>query len=140
MTFAHAQEAKRQAHEIDSHVGAKIKAFRTQAGFSQEQLADAIGLSFQQLQKYEQAINRVSAGRLVQIATAVGRPVTAFFEPEPEPLAAHTAGNTETLQMVRAFQALPSHALRDAARRTVKAMADAAQEAAAEAERVRKAA
>ena len=86
----HPYDAKRQAHETDIHVGARIRAFRIQAGMSQGKLADAIGLAFGQIQKYENASNRVSAGRLVQIAAALGQEVAAFFEPTPEPLAATT--------------------------------------------------
>ena len=126
MGARHPYEAKREAHETDIHVGARIRQFRIQAGMSQEKLAGPLGLTFQQLQKYENASNRVSAGRLVQIAATLGQPVTAFFEPTPEPLAAHTAGERETLEMVRAFQALPTRALRDAARNVLKIMADAA--------------
>ena len=132
MTFQHAQHAKRQAHETDVICGNRIREFRVQAGMSQEKLSQALGLTFQQIQKYERGSNRVSAGRLVQIAAAVGQPVAAFFEPAPEPLAAHTAGDRESLEMVRAFQALPTRELRNGARNIVKVMAAAAGETATE--------
>ena len=124
--MTHPYELKRQAHETDVAVAARMRAFRVQAGLTQTRLADALGLTFQQIQKYERASNRVSAGRLVQIAATLGQPVAAFFEPTPAPLTAHTTGERETLEMVRAFQALPTRALRDAVRHTIKMLADAA--------------
>ncbi len=83
MPITRAAKIKRQAHETDIRVGANIRRFRKLAGMSQTQLAQCLGLTFQQIQKYEKASNRVSAGRLVQIAEALDRNVTAFFRPVP---------------------------------------------------------
>ena len=52
---------------------------------SQSQLADALGITFQQIQKYEKGINRISAGRLFEIANLLGVPITFFFEGGPQP-------------------------------------------------------
>ena len=62
------------------HVGARIRLRRTLLGLSQERLGELIGLTFQQVQKYENGTNRVGSGRLFKIATILGVPITAFFE------------------------------------------------------------
>lgn len=64
---------------VDIHVGRKIIEARIIRGISQEKLADAIGLTFQQVQKYERGANRVSASKLYRIADALGVSVTFFF-------------------------------------------------------------
>jgi len=71
------------ANAADKHVGDRIRAERKVKKISQSMLANAIGVSFQQLQKYEKGINRVGAGRLTSIAAALDVPITAFFETEP---------------------------------------------------------
>lgn len=70
---------------IDTVVGARLRLHRQMAGMSQSQLADAVGITFQQVQKYERAANRISASRLVQFANALNMPVSAFFEDLPGP-------------------------------------------------------
>jgi transcriptional regulator with XRE-family HTH domain len=70
----------RQAHTIDVHVGRNVRYRRERIGASQELLAAHLGLSFQQVQKYERGMNRISAGRLVQIAGFLGVRVESFFE------------------------------------------------------------
>jgi transcriptional regulator with XRE-family HTH domain len=65
---------------MDAAVGKHIRAFRNAAGLTQTEVADQIGVTFQQLQKYENGTNRVSAGRLTQIANVLNIPLTAFFE------------------------------------------------------------
>lgn len=67
-------------HPADQHVGRQIAAVRVQSDVSQAQLARSIGISFQQLQKYENAKNRVSASMLYEIASSLGVPVSRFFE------------------------------------------------------------
>ncbi len=72
---------------IERHVGQRIRARRTMLGLTQQQLADLIGVTYQQAHKYERGINRVSAGRLFELAKALGVEVTYFFEglaPEAE--------------------------------------------------------
>jgi transcriptional regulator with XRE-family HTH domain len=68
----------------DVHVGQSIRAHRLIARMSQAELADKIGVSFQQVQKYEKGVNRVGAGRLMQIAGVFGVPVNALFEPHAD--------------------------------------------------------
>ena len=70
---------KRRAGAEDVEIGRKIRALRLQRGLSQSSLADGIGLTFQQVQKYEKGTNRVSAGRLQKIADMLDTPVTFFY-------------------------------------------------------------
>jgi transcriptional regulator with XRE-family HTH domain len=70
---------KKQLHAVDVHVGQKIRDARRLAGLSQTELAELIGVTFQQLQKYENAYNRVSCSRLFAISRALDVPVQAFF-------------------------------------------------------------
>ena len=65
---------------VDSHVGNRIRARRRLCKVSQAELADGIGLSFQQIQKYERGLNRVSASKLYAIAKRLGVPISHFFE------------------------------------------------------------
>jgi transcriptional regulator with XRE-family HTH domain len=65
---------------IDRHVGLRIRLRRKELGVSQEKLAEAIGLTFQQVQKYERAANRVSASKLWEVARALNTSVTYFYE------------------------------------------------------------
>ena len=65
---------------VDIHVGRRVKMARLAAGISQEKLADAVGISFQQVQKYENGTNRVGPGRLHAIAKMLNLPVPYFFE------------------------------------------------------------
>ena len=65
---------------IDVYVGARVRAARLAAGLSQTTLAGMLGVAYQQLQKYENASNRISCSRIVKIAAALGRPVEWFFE------------------------------------------------------------
>jgi transcriptional regulator with XRE-family HTH domain len=70
---------KRRAGSEDVEIGRKIRALRLQRGLSQTSLAEGIGLTFQQVQKYEKGTNRVSAGRLQKIAEMLDTPVTFFY-------------------------------------------------------------
>ena len=65
---------------VDVHVGLRIRLRRKELGVSQEKLADAIGLTFQQVQKYERAANRVSASKLYEVARALDTSTAYFFE------------------------------------------------------------
>ena len=119
---------------IDIHVGRRVKLRRTLLRISQEQLAGDIGVTFQQVQKYESGHNRVSASRLYDISRVLDCPISYFFEdigdevttgratPEPrtgEGLSDAQAGfdddpmqRTETLELVRAYWRLHSGDLR----------------------------
>lgn len=69
-----------RARVVDRHVGAMIRERRIVLGLTQQQLADMIGVTYQQAHKYERGINRVSAGRLFEISQVLGVPVSYFFE------------------------------------------------------------
>ena len=70
---------------VDSHVGKQLRAIRTKLGVSQEKLAAELGVSFQQIQKYENGANRVSASRLQMASTYLEVPVSYFFDGAPAP-------------------------------------------------------
>lgn len=72
--------ADRRISLVDIHVGSRVRAARLALGVSQEELADGLGLSFQQIQKYEHGVNRIGTGRLHAIAKILRVPVTYFFE------------------------------------------------------------
>ncbi len=71
---------KSQPHNVDIQVGKKIRNQRMISGISQSELGDRIGVTFQQIQKYEKGANRVSASRLVEIANAMSIDVRSFFD------------------------------------------------------------
>ncbi len=97
-------------HLVDVHVGKKIRQRRWMIGMTQQQLADAVGIKFQQIQKYETGMNRVSASRLWDIASTLDVGIDYFFEgldrSEPtesiDPLA-----NKEAMELIRAYYAIP---------------------------------
>ena len=65
---------------IDDHIGGRIRERRIMLGLTQQQLAEMIGVTYQQAHKYERGINRVSAGRLFEVARALSAPITYFYE------------------------------------------------------------
>jgi len=75
--------ASKAPNPIDKHVGSRVRMRRMMMGMSQEKLGDAIGLTFQQVQKYEKGTNRIGASRLQQIANTLQVPVAFFFEGAP---------------------------------------------------------
>src|SRR5476649_3090144 len=101
----------------DIHVGARVRLRRTLLGLSQEKLGDAIGLTFQQVQKYERGANRVGASRLYDLSKVLDVPVSFFFDDMPAPSAERGHGlaepaatyesdpllKRETLELVRAY-------------------------------------
>jgi len=73
---------------VDVHVGARMRLRRTLLGISQEKLGEAIGLTFQQIQKYERGTNRISASRLFDLARVLDVPISFFFDDMPDAAAA----------------------------------------------------
>jgi transcriptional regulator with XRE-family HTH domain len=73
----------RGATPVDVHIGQKVRTRRNLLGLSQTELADAAGITFQQIQKYEKGVNRVGASRLQQFSEALGVPPSYFFEGVP---------------------------------------------------------
>jgi transcriptional regulator with XRE-family HTH domain len=101
-------------HPVDTHVGQRLRHRRWMVGMTQQQLATAVGIKFQQIQKYESGANRVSASRLWDLSQALQVPVSYFFEGlDAEALANDDAGmdaalmgNKETVDLVRAYYSL----------------------------------
>ncbi|MBD9374042.1 helix-turn-helix transcriptional regulator [Rhizobium sp. ARZ01] len=76
-------ENKKKPNPIDIHVGSRIRLRRTMLGMSQEKLGENLGITFQQIQKYEKGTNRVGASRLQNISSILNVPVSFFFEDAP---------------------------------------------------------
>src|SRR5215470_12625154 len=98
-----------RTQDIDRHVGARIRERRIMLGLTQQQLADLIGVTYQQAHKYERGINRVSAGRLFEIARVLSVPVSYFFEGVDEQ-ETHAASPRERmcLEVARNFAQIPN--------------------------------
>ncbi|GAB4270948.1 MAG: helix-turn-helix transcriptional regulator [Pararhodobacter sp.] len=100
-------------HPVDVHVGKRIRHRRWMVGMTQQQLADSVGIKFQQIQKYETGMNRVSASRLWDIARTLGVPISFFFEglagenADDAGLEADLLANKEAMELVRAYYAIP---------------------------------
>ncbi|MDP1668548.1 helix-turn-helix domain-containing protein [Phaeovulum sp.] len=100
-------------HPVDVHVGKRIRQRRWLIGMTQQQLADQVGIKFQQIQKYETGMNRVSASRLWDIADAVGVQISFFFEgldeaeARPDQATVDLMADKEALQLVRSYYAIP---------------------------------
>ncbi|WP_420411641.1 helix-turn-helix domain-containing protein [Roseibium sp.] len=76
--------SKKAPNPTDIHVGSRVRLRRMMLGMSQEKLGEALGITFQQIQKYEKGTNRIGASRLQHIATVLKAPVSFFFEDLPE--------------------------------------------------------
>ena len=102
-------------HPVDIHVGKRIRHRRWMVGMTQQQLAEQVGIKFQQIQKYETGMNRVSASRLWEIAAAMEVPVSFFFEGLEGGAATGAAlpgdvlADKEALELVRSFYAIPEN-------------------------------
>jgi transcriptional regulator with XRE-family HTH domain len=83
MRSAFDMAAKKSPNPIDKHVGSRVRMRRMMLSMSQEKLGDALGLTFQQVQKYEKGTNRIGASRLQQISHILQVPVEFFFEGAP---------------------------------------------------------
>lgn len=99
-------------HPVDAHVGKRIRHRRWMVGMTQQQLADKVGIKFQQIQKYETGMNRVSASRLWDIAESLGVQISFFFEGLGEQAAAQAVegdmlADREALELVRSYYAIP---------------------------------
>jgi transcriptional regulator with XRE-family HTH domain len=89
---------KKVPNPIDRHVGARVRMRRLMVGMSQERLGDSLGITFQQIQKYEKGANRIGASRLQQIAKILGVPVEFFFDGAPAGEVTAAAGFAELPQ------------------------------------------
>lgn len=104
-------------HPVDVHVGKRIRHRRWMVGVTQQQLAEHVGIKFQQIQKYETGMNRVSASRLWDIAAVLGVPVAFFFEgleaeteeEAPKAVPSDLLADREALDLVRSYYAIPEN-------------------------------
>jgi transcriptional regulator with XRE-family HTH domain len=129
---------------VDVHVGNRLKLRRTMIGMSQDKLGQTIGLTFQQIQKYEKGTNRIGASRLYQFATVLDVPPGWFFEGlEGQPVEARNGTlleaapqetpplatfSREDIELLRAFQSVTNPTLRRRVMELVRAMAAGTQE------------
>lgn len=127
-------EREHRASPIDAHVGARVRLRRTLLGMSQEKLGDALGLTFQQVQKYERGVNRIGASRLFDLARVLDVPIGFFFDDLPPEMGGNVAvrsrpalygfaetqdgfddentNKRETLELVRAYYRITDPAVR----------------------------
>lgn len=130
-----ATKLKGKATSLDEHVGYRLRLRRSLLGISQERLASSVGITFQQMQKYERGVNRVSAGRLFEFSKLLAIPLTYFFDeyigPDKaptfagglsdsaqegfdveSPISENILKKKETLDLVRFYYSIPTAALR----------------------------
>lgn len=135
---------------VDAHVGSRLRLRRTLLGMSQEKLGEAVGLTFQQIQKYEKGANRVGASRLFQFARILDVPPAFFFddmpdlislpetgvvegvEEEPETFTHDPMIKRETLEMVRAYYRIADPQVRKRIFEMIKAVANASDDQSSE--------
>ena len=127
-------DREHRASPIDAHVGSRVRLRRTLLGMSQEKLGDALGLTFQQVQKYERGVNRIGASRLFDLARVLDVPIGFFFDDLPPEMGGNVAvrsrqaiygfseaqngledenmNKRETLELVRAYYRITDPAVR----------------------------
>ena len=105
-------------HPVDVHVGKRVRHRRWMVGMTQQQLGEAVGIKFQQIQKYETGMNRVSASRLWDIAHALDVPISFFFEglegegaqtPQSASAKGDLLADKEAQELVRSYYAIPEN-------------------------------
>ncbi len=107
--YSVARRSTARTQDIDRHVGGRVRERRIMLGLTQQQLADLIGVTYQQAHKYERAINRISAGRLFEIAQVLGVPVSYFFVGlEQEGDRSVTPRERMCLELARNFAQIPN--------------------------------
>lgn len=122
------KQKPKRATEVDHTVGNRIALLRSASGMSQTMLAHALGISFQQVQKYETGKNRIGAGRLRAIADRLGVPVSVFFAEDLE-VAGDGLGNLLALQesgalaLLQAYESIADEAMRREVLKLVQAAA-----------------
>jgi len=96
--------SKKAPNPIDVHVGSRVRLRRMMLGMSQEKLGESLGITFQQIQKYEKGTNRIGASRLQHIATVLKVPISFFFEDAPgTPAEAENMGDNQPTSYVVDF-------------------------------------
>jgi transcriptional regulator with XRE-family HTH domain len=142
--LAGAEKQEGRPSPIDVHVGSRIRLRRTLMGMSQERLGEALGLTFQQVQKYERGVNRVGASRLFDLSRVLDVPISFFFDDMPDTLSANSGSHSrsrvagfaevqdgfsddtlnrrETLELVRAYYRITDAAVRKRVFELIKSM------------------
>ena len=126
---------ERAANAVDRRLGQRVRTRRLEIGMSQERLAELLGVTFQQVQKYEKGVNRIAASRLFDISGALDMPVARFFEgigsgrskgvAESEEGFIHDALSTpEGMQLVALFASIKSQKVRRRVVELVRALAE----------------
>ena len=127
-------------HPVDLYVGGRVRLRRTLKGMSQQRLAEALGLTFQQIQKYERGVNRIGCSRLFELSEVLDVPPSFFFdgapsqteraaavpgmaESQPEPYEARQFARREILELVRAYDRIADSEIRKRVFEMVKAVA-----------------
>ncbi|MDI3309119.1 MAG: helix-turn-helix transcriptional regulator [Acetobacteraceae bacterium] len=125
-------EREHRPSPIDVHVGSRVRLRRTLLGMSQEKLGEALGLTFQQIQKYERGVNRIGASRLFDLARVLDVPIGFFFDDMPDSMGSgltaprrpiglsdaqdgfedDTLHRRETLELVRAYYRITDPSVR----------------------------
>ncbi len=130
----------RKPHPVDMYVGSRVRLRRTLKGMSQQRLAEALGLTFQQIQKYERGVNRIGSSRLFELSEVLDAPPSFFFdgassqsdsaaggpgmaERQPEPYEARQFARREILELVRAYDRITDPEIRKRVFEMVKAVA-----------------
>jgi transcriptional regulator with XRE-family HTH domain len=121
-------ETKPNGGGIDAHFGERIRKRRTELGLTQEELGTGLRISYQQVQKYETGANRISAGRLFEIATALDIGIVYFFEDftpgSRDAAMPHGGHNRTAIELVRNFQDIEDESLKSAVASLLKALKD----------------
>lgn len=132
-------EARKKPNPIDTHVGSRVRLRRTMMGMSQEKLGEALGITFQQIQKYEKGTNRIGASRMQQISATLKVPVSFFFQDAPieggmsangmadagaTTYVADFLSSPEGIQLNRAFVRITNPAIRKKVVEMVKTLAE----------------
>jgi len=124
---------KGKPHDVDIHVGSRVRLRRSALGLSQDQLGAAIGLSFQQVQKYERGANRIGASRLYEMSQILQTPISYFFEGFSELGLAEEGDSSyeadpvlkrETLELMRAYHQIQDVSQRRKILKLVKGLAE----------------
>ncbi len=119
--------AARRVSDVDDHVGRRVRERRRKRGMTQTELADALGTSYQQIQKYEGGTNRVSAGRLYVLAQALGVTVGYFFKGTGSPVRPTTepagSNDEQRIALINSFTQISSAVSGSAILRFLRAIA-----------------
>lgn len=114
-----------RTQEIDRHVGARVRERRIMMGLTQQQLADLLGVTYQQAHKYERGINRVSAGRLYEVSQVLSVPVSFFFDGlQDDNARAVSPRERMCLELARNFSHIPNERHQEALSQLARVLAN----------------